>query len=318
MLCPHCATENTSRYGKDKHGNQRYHCADCHRTFIERNNPLGAMRLPLEDAESCLKLLLEGVSVRSTERITGVHRDTICKLVLTVGRLCENFMKNLLVDIPVDDVQVDELWGFVHCKQKTRERKYPLRRDCGDAYCFLGIERNTKLILAWHVGRRHEPDTFAFAIKLRRATAGRYQLSTDGFAGYQMAVPEILGRSVDWGVIVKLYGSPVEQRRYSPPTIVHIKKSARTGNPDWDLICTSHVERVNLTLRMGIRRLTRLTNGFSKKWENHEAAHSLFFAAYNFIRVHSTLKTTPAVAAGLADHVWTVRELLERAAALAA
>ncbi|MEX0700988.1 MAG: hypothetical protein WD069_02725 [Planctomycetales bacterium] len=327
MPCPHCAHERTEKHGKHRNGLQRFRCPECGKTFTEpHERPIGDMRLPLDRAELALRMLLEGNSIRSTSRITGIAPNTLCKLVAMVGTLCENFMWKMIERVPVENVQVDELWGFVQCKEKTRQLRHPNRFDRGDAYCFLGIERNSRLIVAWHVGKRNARDSYAFAVKLKRATAGRLQLSTDGFGGYESAIPSIMGRSVDWGTIVKAYVPPAtgEQRRYSPAKIVHIRRTAMIGQPDERMICTPHVERVNLTLRMGIRRLTRLTNGFSKKWGNHEAAHSMFFAAYNFVRVHSTLRKqaprmprTPAMAAGLTDHVWTVRELLENAAALA-
>ena len=320
MQCVHCESPRVKKFGKHRNGLQRFRCRDCGKTFTEENvRALGEMRISHDRAEMALRLLLEGTSIRSTERITGISRNTLCDLVVMAGRLCENFMRKMFVGLPVQDIQVDELWGFVRMKEKTRKQHDRPSAECGDAWCYLAIERHTKLIVTWHVGKRREPDTFAFAYKLKRATAKGYQLSTDGYAGYNLAVPEILLNRVDWGVIVKIYGPQPDgdKGKYSPAAIVAAKRRAMMGSPADTRICTSHVERVNLTLRMGIRRLTRLTNGFSKKWENHEAAHALFFAAYNFVRVHSALGTTPAVAAGLAKKPWTVRELLERAARLA-
>lgn len=321
MNCEHCGGE-LKLHGKSKQSLQRYRCKECKKCSTEEHvKPIGNMKLDFDKAEMCLRLLLEGNSIRSTERITGVNRNTLCDLVAVVGNLCEQFLKNVIQDVPVEDIQVDELWGFVNCKERTRKRLHPRNFARGDAYCYLAVERKTKLIVAWHLGKRSGHDTYAFMVKLRRATAGRFQLSTDGFPSYQDAVPTIMGNRVDFGVIVKLYGTvanPTEQRRYSSAGLVGVKRSVCIGQPKWEKISTSHVERANLTLRMGMRRLTRLTNGFSKTWAQHEAAHSMFFAAYNFVRVHSTLKQTPAMAAGLTDHAWTVRELLERAAELAA
>ena len=188
----------------------------------------------------------------------------------------------------------------------------------GDCYTFTAIERTTKLLLAWHVGKRCPEDTRAFAEKLWHATNGRFQQTTDGFKPYLTAIPEIFGRNLDYATLVKVYGEIEDEtarRRYSPPRITEVIATPRIGFPDEDRICTSFVERSNLTIRMQVRRLTRLTNAFSKKWENHEAALALFFAYYNFCRVHMTLKTTPAVKAGLAELPWTVQELLLNAGA---
>jgi len=208
----------------------------------------------------------------------------------------------------------------VGCKEKTRERNN-YAEYFGDAYCFTAIERDTKLMIAWHLGKRSPQDTLLFAEKLSRATNGRFQLTTDGFTPYRTAIPHTLGSRVDFAQLVKVYGFPEgEERRYSPPEVVSAVPTPRTGSPRTERICTSHIERSNLTIRMTVRRLTRLTNAFSKKWENHEAALALFFAFYNFCRPHMTLteemgyKCTPAMRSGLADHVWTVDELLGQAA----
>jgi IS1 family transposase len=226
----------------------------------------------------------------------------------------------MLRKVHVEDVQADEIWGFVNCKERTRERRN-FGQDRGDAYAFTAIERTTKLILTWHLGKRCPEDTRAFAVKLRDATDGRFQLTTDGYRPYLTAIPNTFGNGVDYATLVKVYGNPTEEdrRRYSPGKVIDVIATEQIGNPDPALICTSHVERSNLTLRMQIRRLTRLTNGFSKKWENHEAALGLFFAYYNFCRPHMTLnerfsyKCTPAMASGLTTYVWSAQELLANA-----
>jgi IS1 family transposase len=259
-------------------------------------------------------MLLEGNSIRSVERLTGVYRGTIIAAMVASGQKCQRFMESTIHLVPVNDVQADEIWSFVGCKEKTRER-LGHSFEMGDCYTFTAIERNTKLILAFHVGKRCPEDTLAFADKLWHATSGKFQLTTDGYRPYLTAIPYVFGRQLDYATLVKVYGEPTEDecRRYSPPRIIEVIPTPMSGNPDPDRICTSHVERSNLTLRMQIRRLTRLTNGFSKKWENHEAALALFFAYYNWCRVHMTLKTTPAKEAGLTDHVWSVQELLANA-----
>ena len=278
------------------------------------------MRLAPAQAVMCLRMLLEGTSIRSVERLTGVNRNTIVSLLVNVGGRCQQFLDRALRDVPVADVQADEIWSFVGCKEKTRERNN-YAEYFGDAYCYTAIERDTKLLIAWHLGKRCPADTQQFADKLARATAGRFQLATDGYTPYRTAVPAALGSRVDFARLVKVYAVPEgEERRYSPPQVVAAIPTPCCGNPDPTKICTSHVERANLTMRMTIRRLTRLTNAFSKKWENHEAALALFFAFYNFCRVHQSLsegarnQQTPAMAAGLTDHAWSVGELLRRMA----
>jgi transposase-like protein/IS1 family transposase len=326
MLCPICQVE-TRRFGRDRNGYQRFQCLNCRKTFTEPHaGPIGAMRLDMEKAILALRLLLEGNSVRSIERLIGVGKKTILRLMVLAGERCERFMESFAHRLDVNDVQVDEIWAFVRCKEKTKRRK-GYGEECGDAYCFTALERNTKMIIAWHVGKRSPEDTLEFADKLRSATRGRFQLTTDGFTPYRVQIPYVFGPRVDFAQLVKVYGSPAEpDSRYSPGEIVDTKTNVITGDPDPDSICTSHVERHNRTLRMQIRRLTRLTDAHSKKWENHEAALGLFFAYYNLCRVHITLneaardegspvrKVTPAMAAGLTDHVWSVKELLERAA----
>ena len=197
------------------------------------------------------------------------------------------------------------------CKDKTRERLNE-SDDTGDAWTFMAIERTTKLVIAYHVGKRTPFDTEWFAEKLRDATTGWFQLSTAGFKPHGTAIPEVLRCRVDFAQLVKIYagGPNVGQARYSPAEITGIRKRWMLGNPDMEKVCTSHAERQNLNIRMHVRRMTRLTNAFSKKWTNHDAMLSIFFVWYNFCRNHVTLKTTPAVAAGLADEEWSVERLL--------
>lgn len=320
MQCPACQAE-ARRFGRNRNGSQRYQCRDCRRTFTpEGDRPLGNMRLDAAKAVLCLRMLLEGTSVRSVERLTDVNRNTILSLLVTVGPRCQQFLEQAVQGVPVNHVEIDEIWGFVHCKEKTRLRK-GYSEDVGDSYCFTGIKGEPKLMLAWHLGRRTAADAKLFCEKLSCATSGRFQLTSDGFKPYKTTVPLTFGNRVDFAQLIKEYGIPDgEERRYSPPEVVGTTTVVCCGNPDPGRICTSYVERGNLTIRMTIRRLTRLTNAFSKKWANHEAALGLFFAFYNYCRPHMTLneragrKTTPAMAAGLTDHVWSVGELLIAAA----
>jgi IS1 family transposase len=268
------------------------------------------MRLPLDRAVNILQLLLEGMSVRSAERITGVHRDTILRLLVLAGKRCDELMLSKVQNLRVHDVEVDEIWGYVF--KKEGHKSDDDGAEVGDAYCFIGMERTTKLVLAYHLDKRTAKATDAFIGKLAYATSeDRCQLTSDGFSPYVSAVKMLLRDRVDFAQLIKVYGTPRDgEQRYSPAEVVDSVPVEIMGRPVADRICTSHIERQNLSVRMGMRRMTRLTNAFSKKWENLEAAYSLWFAFYNFCRVHKTLRVTPAMEAGIADKVWTVNELL--------
>ena len=323
MNCPNCQKESR-KHGKDRKGNQRFYCATCSKSFIEpQDKPLNGMYLPLEKAVHCINLLVEGCSLRSVERITGISLNTLLTLLVTVGAKCEGLLNELIQNVPVKDVECDEIWCFVGMKEKTLKARiqegqyqddFEMVEKLGDAYTFVGFERNTKLVLAWHLGRRTSEDTLKFAKKLGRATYDdSFQVSTDGFAQYRYAlVRELEHKDIDFAQLIKIYATPKEdERRYSPPVVVDIQTEIIFGTPDPERICTSIVERQNLTIRMQMRRFTRLTNAFSKKRENLKAALALFFAFYNFCRPHSSIKKqTPAMAAGLTDRVWSIGELL--------
>jgi IS1 family transposase len=266
----------------------------------------------MDKALLALRLLVEGNSIRSIERTTELHRDTILRLLVLVGEKCEKLMGRLIVNVPVKDVQCDEIWGYV---QKKESHKYPWESDdesIGEAYCFVAIERHSKLVLNFALGRRSQATTDAFIEGLRAATAPqRFQISTDGFQPYIQAIADTLSDRCDFAQLIKVYvNDPEGQRRYSPPDVTHTERVPVMGNPDPAKICTSHVERQNLTIRMQMRRLTRLTNAFSKKWENLWAAYCLHFAWYNFVRVHQTLRVTPAMQAGITTKVWGLADLL--------
>jgi len=318
MLCPTCQQQGR-KFGRDRRGNQRYQCQACSKTFSDHPaRPLDEMRLPLDKALLCLQLLTEGNSIRATVRISGVAKGTVTALLVNVGERCESFLSEKLQAVQAADVQADEIWGFVAMKEKTRTRQNVAADDVGDAYCFVGIERTSKLVLAWYLGKRDRVSTEAFLEDVKSATRGRIQLSTDAFRPYRPAVSLVFeDRPIDYAQVVKVYATK-DDHRYSPGEVVGTEKTACCGDPDPDKICTSHVERHNLSMRMQNLRLTRLTNAFSKKWENHQAALGLYFAVYNFVRPHGTLtkeaggvKTTPAMKAGVTDHPWTLLELLQ-------
>ena len=289
MQCPTCQKE-AKKHGKDRKGNQRFKCHFCIITFTEpRNKPLDNMRLDFNKALLVLNLLAEGNSIRSTERITQVHRDTILNLLVLVGQKCERFLENRIQNIKVKDVQADEIWTFVSMKEKTLKAKSEDYKNrfgweaidkMGDAYTFVGFERNTKLVLCWHLGRRTSEDTLKFSRKLNAATADKsFQITTDGFAQYRWhIVHELAHKEIDFAQLIKVYATPQgEEHRYSPPQVVDCIRQPVFGNPDERRVCTSHVERQNLSIRTFLRRFVRLTLGFSKKWENLKAALAFFF-----------------------------------------
>lgn len=311
MTCHQCRIE-AIKAGKDRKGNQRYRCNQCKRRFAEQQERLlGNMSLPEDKALLCLTLLLEGNSLRSIQRITGVHKTTLMTLLCVAGERCERVMRERIKSVPVRDVEADEIWGFVGMKKITRLHKQVTDPFVGDAYTFVGIERNTKLILAWHLGDRDAENTEMFTEKLDHATSGHFQLTADGFFAYPQAVSYSLGTRVDFAQLIKVYRSDREgEQKYSPPEVVETVTKPVIGNPDPRRICTSIVERSNLSIRTSVRRLTRLTNAFSKKWDNLKAMLALYFAYYNFCRIHSSIRCTPAMESGLTGHVWTLRELL--------
>jgi len=312
MNCPTCNAP-AKKFGTHRNGLQRYRCSLCKKTFTEpHTRPLGDMILAEQKAMNVLQHLVEGCSVRTTSRITGVHPRTILNLLSLAGERCEKLMNERIHGLRVKDVQCDELWGYVGMKEKTKAKKVRDEITVGDAYTFVGIERHSKLVLAWHLGRRTERDTIAFTEKLAAATEGSFQITTDGFAPYRDAVILSLGaQGIDFAQLVKLYSAnPESETLYSPAECTGCKRVPIFGNPDMSKVSTSHVERQNLTMRMQMRRLTRLTNAFSKKWEKLYAMLALYFAWYNFVRVHQTLRVTPAMEAGITYHVWTIGELL--------
>ncbi len=257
--------------------------------------------------------LAEGSSIRSIERITGVHRDTIMRLGVKVGKGCTSLMDAKMRDLSCNRLEFDEIWGFVGKKERSVRRGDS--NEVGSVWTWCAIDADTKLVPAFLVGHRDAKTATAFAQDVASRMKNRVQLSTDGFHGYAEAVRKSFGMDVDYGQIVKVYGTmEFGERRYSSSGVLSSEKFIRTGNPNPDLISTSYIERLNATTRLHMRRLTRLTLAFSKKRENFEAAVGLHFAYYNFVKRHNTLRCTPAMAAGVTSTTWSVGDLLEAAA----
>ena len=312
VLCNQCKT-SCQKHGKDRKRKQRFICLNCKRTYVEPSpKPLGSLYTPIERVVSALAMLCEGTSVRSAERLTGLHRDTILRLLVAAGQKCERLMGRLVVNVPVRDVECDEIWAFVQKKEghKREEEKY--NEGIGDGYCFVAMERHTKLIINFALGRRNQTTTNVFVEGLRDAVkpGHSFRLTTDGIGSYPYSIDNTLGHRVDYAQLIKVYRAPVEGQAHCPAEVVSTEVVPVIGNPDPKRVCTSIVERQNLTIRMQMRRPTRLTNGFSKKWENLWAAYCLHFAYYNFCRIHRSIRVTPAMESGIADHVWDLAELL--------
>jgi IS1 family transposase len=265
---------------------------------------------------SVISALTEGCSIRATERLTDIHRDTIMRLGVRVGGGCAGLHDRLMRDLHVNLLEFDEVWSFIGKKQK-RLGPDDLREK-GDCYIFTALSATHKAIVSYKIGKRSGANANAFAMDVRQRILGRPQISSDGFSPYVDAIELAFGSEVDYGQIVKVYAGepgPDTARRYSPGVVVEVRKAVIADDPDRKKISTSFVERSNLTVRMQCRRLTRLTNAFSKKLENHAAAVALFVAHYNLCRVHETLRVTPAMALGVTDHIWTIGELIDAATA---
>jgi IS1 family transposase len=280
-------------------------------------------RLSRERRVAILAALTEGTSISATARQVGVSKVTVLKLLAEIGPVCLEYQRKALVNLPCKTLQADEVWSFISCKERN-VRGQDRGTWRGDCWTWTAICADTKLIPCWHVGARDAEAARLFMEDLASRLANRVQLTTDGHGAYLRAVEEAFGwNGVDYAMLVKLYGKPMEDsenqtaRRYSPPKVIAIEKQWVMGKPDEDAISTSFVERQNLSMRMNLRRLTRLTNGFSKKMENHIHAMALYFMHYNFCRKHQTLTrakggvhTTPAMAAHVADHVWKLEEVV--------
>jgi IS1 family transposase len=268
--------------------------------------------LLLEKKLAVLSALVEGNSIRSISRMTGVDRNTISSLLLRTGEHCKQIMDARMRNLECRYLQLDEIWTFVQKKRAHVRQGDP--PEVGDQWVYVAIDAESKLVPSFFVGKRVRPDTWQFLWDLQQRLANPVQLTTDGLNHYTVAVPECFGPENSFAQLTKMFGDywlpETPEGRYSPPRISGVISKVRQGDPDPDCISTSFVERQNLTMRMGMRRFTRLTNAFSKKLSHLKAAIALHFAYYNFCRLHSSLRVTPAMEAGIADHVWTLQELL--------
>jgi len=267
--------------------------------------------ISMEKRIAVISALVEGCSIRSTVRMTGVSKGAIIRLVESVGKACAEYHERAVRNIPAKRVQVDEIWSFVGCKQKNvTEQKIARDGICGDVWTFTAIEADSKLVISWMVGQRDAGFASAFLRDVEARLANRIQLTTDGHKMYLIAVDDAFGASIDYAMLVKIYGRDLEgNTRYSPATCIGAIPQTVTGNPDPKHVSTSYVERQNLNMRMGMRRFTRLTNAFSKKIENHAHMIAIWHMWYNFGRVHQTLRVTPAMEAGISSHVWSITEI---------
>lgn len=269
--------------------------------------------LPREKQIMVLKCLVEGMSIRGTERLVDVSRETILSLLVRVGEGCAKLLDGMLRDLPCERVECDEVWAFVQKKQR-RVTELDNKAEVGDCWTFVAFDPDTKLVASHLVGKRSRTNTYEFIGDLARRLRNRVQISTDGLEMYKGAIAATFGSEVDFGIIVKSYeAEPIGPGRYSPPRVTEVEKTAMIGYPEEELISTSGVERQNLTMRMQIRRMTRLTNAHSKTLRNHKAATALHFAHYNFARINEAVRATPAMAAGITTRVWSMGELLDAA-----
>ena len=269
-------------------------------------------RLDNKDRANILKLLCEGMGINAACRVTGASKNTVLKLLAEVGAASAIYLDENIKCLQSRRVECDEVWSFCYAKQKTVAMATDAPKGAGDVWTWTAIDADTKLIISHLVGGRDAEYALAFMDDLRSRIDTRVQLTTDGHRAYLLAVEEAFGGDVDYAQLVKMYGNTPDnfKGKYSPAECTGIKKTVISGNPNMSKISTSYIERSNLTMRMHNRRFTRLTNGFSKKLENHLHAISLFVMNYNYCKIHKTLRVTPAMEAGLTDHVWELEEVI--------
>ena len=271
---------------------------------------MGMNKLTHDKRVQVLNLLVEGNSMRATARIADVAFNTVAKLFIQTAKVCLDYQDKAFVNLTCKRLQLDEIWSFVYAKAKNVPDEK--RGKAGDVWTWVAIDADSKLVPSWRIGNRDGMTACEFVNDLAGRLANRVQITSDGHRPYLEAVEGAFGSEVDFAQLIKIYGETVDgQKRYSPAECIGAKKSKVIGNPDLCCVSTSFVERQNLTMRMSIRRFTRLTNAFSKKIENHAHSVALHYMHYNFVRIHKTLRVTPAMAAGVADHLWTISDIVD-------
>ncbi len=268
-------------------------------------------RLTIEKRVAVLAALVEGTSIRATCRMTGAAKNTVQKLLLEVGAACAVYQDKHLRDLNSKRLQCDEIWTYCYAKAKNVPEGLKGQFGVGDVWTWVALDADSKLAVSWLVGLRDAEWANAFMQDVAKRVKGRVQLTTDGHNAYLQAVDDAFGTEVDYAMLVKLYGTAPEAGRYSPPECIGCRRQKILGTPDKAAISTSFVERQNLTMRMGMRRFTRLTNAFSKKIDHLEAAVALHFMYYNFVRVHQTLRVSPAMEAGVTDRLWNLGDIVD-------
>lgn len=268
-------------------------------------------RLTTEKRAQILGMMVEGMSIRAISRMTGASKNTIVKLLVDAGEAFSAYQDKALRNLPCKRVQVDEVWSFVYAKEKNAPEHKRIAGEAGDIWTWTAICADTKLVPSWYVGERDSEAAMTFMDDLAKRLANRVQLTSDGHKPYLEAVEGAFGGDIDYAMLIKMYGeAPEGQRRYSPAVCIGARKTRVEGNPDPKHVSTSYAERQNLSMRMGMRRFTRLTNAFSKKVENRAHAIAVYFMHYNFVRIHSSLRVTPAMAAGASDKLWSLADMV--------
>lgn len=273
-------------------------------------------QLSIEKRVQIIGMLVEGNSLRATSRLVGCSINTVTKLLVDVGNACADYQDKTLRNLPCKNIQCDEIWSFCYAKEKNVPEEFQGTFGYGDVWTWTAIDADTKLVPSWLVANRSVQCAIIFMDDLASRLKNRVQLTTDGHKAYLQAVENAFGGNIDFAQLIKVYGNENDSkdqsaRKYSPPECCETKKHKISGNPNVKLVSTSFAERQNLTMRMNMRRFTRLTNAFSKKVDNLEAAVALHFMYYNFCRIHKTLRVTPAMEAGVTDHVWSLEEIIK-------
>ena len=312
MTCIRCAHGKARKHGYfGKTRIQRWRCISCHATFAEPRQKIGTHYLRMEKAAQVVSMMLEGMSIRAISRLTNVDRNTILSLLETAGEHCCKLWDAKVRNMRSDFVQADEIWTFVGCHQRRLQPGAPA--EWGDAYVWIALDSTTKMVISYYVGKRDRESAHEFLRDFSQRIEGRFQLTTDGLKWYIPAVEKYLSGQVDFAQLIKMYSShDISGPEWygTASRVVGTYQSVQDGRPDPRYISTSHIERSNLTLRMQLRRFTRLTNAHSRKLANLKHAIALYMAWYCFCRPHQTLRCTPAMESQLATHIWTVEELL--------